>query len=323
MKIPISQSGSPNKLVWHFESKGQYTVKSGYKQALLWRKNGYLGVQPSSNQPSKFWTKLWNIPTQPKVKLFLWKAISNSVATMDNLFNRNCSSSPTCPICQSCVETIEHLLFECAWTRPIWFGSSLSLRSMPSGTNIYLRIQSLLEHAYSDKDVSCILSTVATICWSIWKAHNSFVYESAIMSPHFTLALVNAQLLEFDRINCDAAFKDSTAAIAIVGRDSSGSILHVYGTSCYAFSPLHAEIFAIHSAFPPWSIDALVANIRLWSKNINLTFSWTSRHNNKVAHYAARLTSSSTFSFSWDVSFPVELTSLERSDVYVIVYVPR
>ncbi|GJV61306.1 hypothetical protein Tco_1467406, partial [Tanacetum coccineum] len=161
---------------------------------------------------------------------------------MDNLFNRNCSSSSTCPICQSCVETIEHLLFE-------WF----------------------------DKDASCILSTVATICWSIWKAHNSFVYESTVISPYSTLALVNAQLLEFDRvvttkqpvcnrptsqsspgwipphsplvkINCDAAFKDSTAAIAIVGRDSSGSILHVYGTPCYAFSPLHAEIFAIHSA---------------------------------------------------------------------------
>ncbi|GJS66791.1 hypothetical protein Tco_0681355 [Tanacetum coccineum] len=100
------------------------------------------------------------------------------------------------------------------------------------------------------------------------------------------------------KINCDAAFKDSTAAIAIVGLDSSGSILHVYDT------------------VPPWSIDALVADIRLWSKNMNLTFSWTSRHNNKVAHYAARLASSSTFSFSWDVSFPVELTSLARSDVH-------
>ncbi|GKC49952.1 reverse transcriptase [Tanacetum coccineum] len=147
------------------------------------------------------------------------------------------------------------------------------------------------------------------------------------------------------KINCDAAFKDSTSAIAIVGRDSSGSILHVYGTPCHAFSPLHAGIFAIHSAchlascrgwfhaivesdsqvaislsstdtVPPWSIDALVDDICLWSKNMNLTFSWTSRDNNKVAHYAARLASSSTFSFSWDVSFLVELTLLARGDVY-------
>nr|GEU58951.1 ribonuclease H-like domain-containing protein [Tanacetum cinerariifolium] len=60
---------------------------------------------------------------------------------------------------------------------------------------------------------------------------------------------------------------------------------------------------------PPWSFDALVANILLWSKNMNLTFSWTSRDNNQVAHYAARLASSSTFPFSWDVSF-LSLTTL-------------
>nr|GEW04320.1 F-box domain, FBD domain, leucine-rich repeat domain, L domain-like protein [Tanacetum cinerariifolium] len=119
------------------------------------------------------------------------------------------------------------------------------------------------------------------------------------------------------KINCDAAFKDSTAAIAIVGRDSFGSILHVYGTPCHVFSPLHAEIFAIHST-------CHLASCRGWyhaivesdSQNMNLTFSWMSRDNNKVAHYATGLTSSFTFSFSWDVSFPVELTSLARSDVY-------
>ncbi|GKA58169.1 reverse transcriptase [Tanacetum coccineum] len=50
----------------------------------------------------------------------------------------------------------------------------------------------LLKRAHSDKDASCILSTMATICWSIWKAHNSFVYESAVISPYSTVALVNA-----------------------------------------------------------------------------------------------------------------------------------
>ncbi|GJS71839.1 ribonuclease H-like domain-containing protein [Tanacetum coccineum] len=102
--------------------------------------------------------------------------------------------------------------------------------------------------------------------------------------------------------NCDTAFKDSMVAIAIVGRDSSGFILHIYGKPCHDFSPLYAEIFAIHSVchlascrgwyhaivksdsqvaislsstntVQPWSIDALVVDIRLWSKNMNLTFS--------------------------------------------------
>ncbi|GKB46336.1 reverse transcriptase [Tanacetum coccineum] len=67
---------------------------------------------------------------------------------------------------------------------------------------------------------------------------------------------------------------------------------------------------------PPWSIAALVDDIRLWSKNMDLSFSWTSRDNNQLAHYVARLASSSTFHFSWDASFPHELTSLARCDMY-------
>ncbi|GKE39999.1 hypothetical protein Tco_1463404 [Tanacetum coccineum] len=34
LQIPISQTGSSDKLIWHFDPKGQYTVKSGYKQAV-------------------------------------------------------------------------------------------------------------------------------------------------------------------------------------------------------------------------------------------------------------------------------------------------
>nr|GEX88253.1 hypothetical protein [Tanacetum cinerariifolium] len=179
-------------------SCGWCTIKSGYKQALLCKENGYSKAKTSSNQSSKFWTKLWNIDAQPKSKLFLWKAISNFVATMDNLFKRKFSPNPTCPLCQSCAKMIEHLLFECAWTRPIWFGSSLSLRSLPSCTNIYLHLQSLIDCTLLYKEVSHTISIVATICWSIWKARNSFVYEHVDVSPHSTLALVNAQLLEFD-----------------------------------------------------------------------------------------------------------------------------
>ncbi|GJZ19803.1 putative reverse transcriptase domain-containing protein [Tanacetum coccineum] len=99
-------------------------------------------------------------------------------------------------------------------------------------------------------------------------------------SPHSSLV----------KINYDVAYKNSTAATAIVECDSSRSILHVYGTPCHALSPLHAKVLAIHSAchlasrhtwyhaivesdsqvaislsstktFPPWSIATLVVDI--------------------------------------------------------------
>ncbi|GJV71759.1 hypothetical protein Tco_1491754 [Tanacetum coccineum] len=119
-------------------------------------------------------------------------------------------------------------------SRPSWLWSSLLhgrdllLQGVrwQVGMNIYLR---LLEHAHSDKDASCIL--VVTTKQPVFNRPTSQSSPGWI-PPHSPLV----------KINCDAAFKDSTAAIAIAGCDSSGSILHVYGTPCYAFSPLHAEI---------------------------------------------------------------------------------
>ena len=136
-KIPISQTNSPDKLVWHFDSKGRYTGKSGYKRALTLVNQRVATCESSSNMSSNFWKVIWHIPVQPKIKLFLWKAISNSVATKENLFRRHCSPSPTCPICNISIESIEHLLFECAWTRPVWFGSPLCLRPPPPGMKLF------------------------------------------------------------------------------------------------------------------------------------------------------------------------------------------
>ncbi|GJR98435.1 reverse transcriptase [Tanacetum coccineum] len=126
---------------------------------------------------------------------------------------------------------------------------------------------------------------------------------SAVDTPHESLV----------KINCDAAFKDSTAAYGIVVRDSVGTLVRVSGKSCFATSLLHAEVIAIHyacylaynqrwcgaivesdsqtaislsssEAIPPWSLSALIDDIRTWSKSLHLTFSWVNRVNNQVAH---------------------------------------
>ena len=41
---------------------------------------------------------------------------------------------------------------------------------------------------------------------------------------------------------------DSKAALAIVARDSIGSLLYVDGMPCSTMSPLHAEVLAVHYA---------------------------------------------------------------------------
>ena len=119
---------------------------------------------------------------------------------MDNLYKRSCSPCPKCPICNSSEETIEHLLFECAWTRPVWFGSSLGFRNHPQGTWVSLRFQSFVDICKSGSEVFRILSIVATICWFIWRSRCAFIYDNVDLSPGRTLASINAQLNEFGKV---------------------------------------------------------------------------------------------------------------------------
>lgn len=75
-QILISSTNSRDKIVWHYEPKGNYTVKSGYRQALLQRETFSTLKASSSFTPNKnFWKQVWNLKTQPKVKFFLKESL--------------------------------------------------------------------------------------------------------------------------------------------------------------------------------------------------------------------------------------------------------
>ncbi|GKA87434.1 hypothetical protein Tco_0809198 [Tanacetum coccineum] len=75
-QVSISKTWALDKLVWHYEAKGNYTVKSGYRQALLQRENHSDSMASSSSAPNKsFWKQLWNLKILPRVKFFCGRLV--------------------------------------------------------------------------------------------------------------------------------------------------------------------------------------------------------------------------------------------------------
>ncbi|GKA83147.1 reverse transcriptase [Tanacetum coccineum] len=204
LQIPISQIGSSDKLIWHFDPKGQYPVKSGYKQAIA-----------------------------------------------------------------------------------------------------------LLSTSISIGESSAIPSS------KFWKNQSSIYFLNAHGLVRFGLALPYPS---------DLFNKNSCAAFGIVARDSVGLLRYVIGNRCHAVCLLYAKIITVHSACllasnhvwfnaivesgsqitislssldmsPPWSLAALVEDIRIWAKNMRIRFSWINRESNQVAHWVARNAFSSTLGF--------------------------
>ncbi|GJU27805.1 hypothetical protein Tco_1166426 [Tanacetum coccineum] len=167
-QIPISRTHTNDRIIWHYDAKGNYTVKSGYRQALKWRNFSVNEVASSSSFPNPgFWKKVWNMKVMPKIKTFWWRACSNALATRENLYKRKCSLSPLCQICNSQVETIEHVFFECPWMKSVWFGSNYGLRADNVSGNFTSRISSLIDIFPSKSQALKLLASIAITSWNI------------------------------------------------------------------------------------------------------------------------------------------------------------
>ncbi|PWA54280.1 hypothetical protein CTI12_AA437140 [Artemisia annua] len=58
-RIPISSRGAQEKLVWQYDSKGCYIVRSGYCQALTWHKSGTSDASSSTSLTVEFSRQIW------------------------------------------------------------------------------------------------------------------------------------------------------------------------------------------------------------------------------------------------------------------------
>ena len=109
LSIPVSL-GVKDRLIWHFNSSGEYSVKSGYWNAIRLQGRGQVS---SSEVTTLWWRTLWGLAVPPKVKVFMWKASLNWIPTQCNLAAHGIPLSTLCPICESAPETSFHALWGC------------------------------------------------------------------------------------------------------------------------------------------------------------------------------------------------------------------
>lgn len=84
--IPIALAPMADSQVWHYESKGSYSVSSGYHTARSFVHDPLAQTPSSSFQPpSKFWKHIWALKVPPKIHHFWWRACKNALASIENL----------------------------------------------------------------------------------------------------------------------------------------------------------------------------------------------------------------------------------------------
>jgi hypothetical protein len=110
---------------WHFDAKGQFSVKSAYKLAVA-RRDAQTGQDASSfvranGYDRDFqWIKIWQLKAPNKFKMFVWRFAHNSLPVRRNVARRGVELDTICPVCGRLDEDCGHIFFKCKFVKLCW-----------------------------------------------------------------------------------------------------------------------------------------------------------------------------------------------------------
>ena len=117
IKIPLPRRPMRDEIIWHYDRKGQYTVKSGYQIALSLK---FLASPTSSGAAQNQWNIIWLLTLLEKIMIFSWRAAKNLLPLAENLWNKKVIQKPLCQMCKNGLEAVFHALVGCKVAKKIW-----------------------------------------------------------------------------------------------------------------------------------------------------------------------------------------------------------
>ncbi|XP_030479177.1 uncharacterized protein LOC115696415 [Cannabis sativa] len=176
LAVPISGHYGHDKQIWEKESSGCFTIKSAYHLAFS---NQDLPSSSSFSDSKKFWKRVWSSPAPPKVKLFIWRLLSNAIPVAFSLFKKCVIDSPLCPICKMENETIQHALLDCSRARKAWRHSRFANYFHTFKTLDIAEFFLGLFNTLDKNDVGILFCFI----WALWNQRNNIVYNQYTLPP--------------------------------------------------------------------------------------------------------------------------------------------
>lgn len=198
LDTPLFHAIDDDCMVWRFDSKGSYSVRSAYRLCM--------DTFSYSNQwrCASDWRALWSLKVPPKVKVFLWRCCRDCLPTRVRLQRRGVPCRSLCVCCDRDMETCWHALITCPKAQECWRGVQLwhhleaHLLDCDSFATLFFKMTQLL--------TSQQLQTLAMTLWSLWTSRNSQLWEGHRESTgevlcRGVLLLQHGQLLNMFRLN--------------------------------------------------------------------------------------------------------------------------
>jgi hypothetical protein len=270
LNIPISARLPEDKIIWHWEKDGQYSVRSAHH--LLCNEKSAPLPESSRGNCRILWKRIWSIPIPKSAQNFLWRLARNIIPTRKNLSRKGISLDMCCPLCHNGSEDVDHLFMLCPASMAVWFASPLGIR-IPS----HLDFLAWMKHWLTVPDVFAQQLFCITL-WMIWRHRNFTVFKNsefvpiiiaktaAVFTDEFNTAAKNPSVVQTSllkpfwtppkrgqiKVNVDAdCFADGRTGWGMVARNAAGLVLcSATKIELLTASPLLAECLGLR-----WVID--------------------------------------------------------------------
>lgn len=180
LKIPLVNMHGEDKVIWRFDKKGQYSVKSAYRVCME------VLADKEDLKVDGDWPTIWSMKVPPKVKSFLWRLCRNCIPVRTRLQRKGVQCPMSCVRCDSEPETSWHVFLDCPSSNICWQKLNLwhIIEPFLLVSNDFSALFFQVIKHLSAENVSIFAMTL----WSIWKSRNLKLWESTQEEPHIILS---------------------------------------------------------------------------------------------------------------------------------------
>jgi len=159
-------SNTEYTFIWHENSNGIYTTKTGFSWILKQRGGDVTSIS---------WAWIWRLHLLKKIKFLVWLAHSNYVPTLSILNHRNLAPNALCPCCSSSEEAFLYCIRDCITSTHLWHALGSTSVEFFSNTDTLCWLKQGLTSQSSNIFASGV--------WWSWRNQNSTCFSNILSLP--------------------------------------------------------------------------------------------------------------------------------------------
>ncbi|KAF7826721.1 ribonuclease H [Senna tora] len=264
VSIPPDREQGGDRWVWKHDNKGVYTIKTGYRNAMLDEWSLFnVGLDVDCESVKNFWKRLWKLPINSRYKVFLWRVCWGILPTIESLEHRGMRIDENCVMCNNAPEDVYHTVIDCPDLQYMWVEAIYDYNSRVHHANA---LEWLVVEAGEWKDEQLAALAIAT--YYAWERRNKKKFSNEFIRVEELWSRVERELALcsvdscreylvgsewgkpthlFVKVNVDAALKkEGGGVLGGLIRDEDGCCLGVYmNTISYPNDPIKLEAMAV------------------------------------------------------------------------------